>query len=443
MGLLTTGLYVPFAMVLPYIVAFYLMLSIMEDSGYLPRLATLTDTFFHRLGMHGYGIIPLFLGLGCNVPGVLATRVLETRKQRFIAATLLGISIPCMAQIAMIFGVLGPFGMRYVAAVFLTLAAVYLAAGLVLNRFVGGECPEIFLELPPYRMPGARMTLKKTWMRVRGFIMEAIPYLFLGILIVNLLYTAGILDMLGTLLAPVMEGWLGLPAGASTALLVGILRKDLAVGMLIPLGMTPAQAGDRGDDADDVLPLHCHIRGAPPGAGCERHAPFGCRHDRDGADRRRADANGAGRNFWRRTVRKKTIEEYIETIYALEKREERAQTGMIAQEIDVKPPSVTEMLRKLEKCGLIEYESYSGATLTPTGRKMACDLQKKHKTVASFLEMLGVDHEIADADACQIEHHVSPETAERLRLFVDFLRGSPFGRECMERFGRYCREQER
>ncbi|MDN7024865.1 ferrous iron transporter B [Methanoculleus sp. FWC-SCC1] len=241
MGLLTTGLYVPFAMVLPYIVAFYLTLSIMEDSGYLPRLATLTDTFFHRLGMHGYGIIPLFLGLGCNVPGVLATRVLETRKQRFIAATLLGISIPCMAQIAMIVGVLGSFGMQYVAAVFLTLAIVYLTAGLVLNRFIGGECPEIFLEIPPYRMPGARFTLKKTWMRVRGFIMEAVPYLFLGILIVNLLYTAGILDALGTLLAPLMEGWLGLPAEATTALLVGILRKDLAVGMLVPLGMTPVQ----------------------------------------------------------------------------------------------------------------------------------------------------------------------------------------------------------
>ncbi|RXE56806.1 DNA-binding protein [Methanoculleus taiwanensis] len=142
-------------------------------------------------------------------------------------------------------------------------------------------------------------------------------------------------------------------------------------------------------------------------------------------------------------MRKKTIEEYIETIDALEKREGRAQTGMIAQEIDVKPPSVTEMLRKLEKSGLVEYESYSGATLTPTGRKMACDLQKKHRTVASFLEMLGVDHGIAETDACQIEHHVSPETAERLRLFVDYLRESPFGRECTDHFDRYCRERER
>ncbi len=241
MGLLTTGLFVPFGMILPYIVAFYLMLSLLEDSGYLPRLATLADSLFHRLGMHGYGIVPLFLGLGCNVPGVLATRVLETRKQRFIAGTLLSIAVPCMAQIAMIFGVLGTFGLGYVLLVFATLAIIYVCTGLVLKRYIRGESPEIFLEIPPYRMPGAAITAKKTWMRVRGFLAEAIPYLLLGILAVNLLYTAGVLDRIAAVSAPVMEGWLGLPGEASTALLVGFLRKDLAVGMLMPLGMTALQ----------------------------------------------------------------------------------------------------------------------------------------------------------------------------------------------------------
>ena len=241
MGLLTTGLFVPFAMVLPYIVAFYLILSILEDTGYLPRRATLADTFFHRLGMHGYGIIPVFLGFGCNVPGALATRMLETKKQRFIAATLMSLAVPCMAQIAMIFGVIGPFGMRYVVLVFATLAFVYIVVGLLLNRVVPGECPEIFLEIPPYRMPGLRATATKTWMRVRGFIGEAIPYLFLGILLVNLLHAVGFLEWLALVFAPLMEVWLGLPAEATAALLVGFLRKDLAVGMLVPLGMMPEQ----------------------------------------------------------------------------------------------------------------------------------------------------------------------------------------------------------
>ncbi len=241
MGMLTTGLFVPFGMVLPYIVAFYFMLSILEDSGYLPRLATLSDNIFHKLGMHGHGIVPVFLGLGCNVPGALATRTLETRKQRFISATLMAISVPCMAQTAMIFGILGPYSILYIALVFITLVIVYVIAGLLMNRYVKGESPEIFLEIPPYRRPSFITILKKTWMRVRWFLTEAIPFLFLGVLLINVLYAVGFLQWLGSLFSPVTSGILGLPKDATTALLIGFLRKDLAVGMLLPLDMTPMQ----------------------------------------------------------------------------------------------------------------------------------------------------------------------------------------------------------
>ena len=109
-GLLTSGLYVPFAMVLPYIIAFYLMLGLLEDSGYLPRLAVLMDTIMHRLGLHGYAIIPILLGLGCNVPAILATRILESNRERFIAATLISIAVPCAALQAMILGLVGERG---------------------------------------------------------------------------------------------------------------------------------------------------------------------------------------------------------------------------------------------------------------------------------------------------------------------------------------------
>jgi ferrous iron transport protein B len=241
MGMLTTGLFVPFGMVLPYIVAFYLMLGLLEDSGYLPRLATLTDTVIHKLGMHGHGIVPMFLGLGCNVPGALASRTLETRKQRFISATLMAIAVPCMAQTAMIFGILGPYGLSYIFLVFGTLIIVFLAGGLVLGRCVKGESPEIFLEIPPYRRPSIVAISKKTWMRVRWFLTEAIPYLFLGVLLINVLYAVGFLEWLGHVFAPVIGGWFGLPEESSTALLIGFLRKDLAVGMLLPLAMTPVQ----------------------------------------------------------------------------------------------------------------------------------------------------------------------------------------------------------
>ena len=241
MGVLTTGIYVPLGMVLPYIVGFYFVLSLLEDSGYLPRLATLSDNVFHRLGMHGHAIVPLFLGLGCNVPGALATRTLETRKQRFISATLLGLAVPCTAKSAMIFGVLGTYGQRYVLLVFATLALVYAVAGLILNKVVKGESPEIFLEIPPYRMPSMNMIFKKTWMRIRWFLSEAIPFLFLGVLMVNVLYTIGFIEWIGQLFAPLMEGWLAVPKEAVAALLVGFFRKDLAVGMLLPLGLNAQQ----------------------------------------------------------------------------------------------------------------------------------------------------------------------------------------------------------
>jgi len=241
MGLLTTALYVPMGAVLPYIIAFYFTLSLLEDSGYLPRLATLVDTIFHRMGLHGYGIVPLFLGMGCNVSGVLATRNLESRKQRFIAATLLAVAVPCMGQTAMIFGILGPYGLRYVLIVFAVLALTFVAVGSILHRLTGGTSPEIFLDIPPYRRPSLRALAKKTWMRIRWFLRDALPWLFLGVLLVNVLYTAGFLSRLGDLFSPLTEGWLGLPREATTALMIGFLRKDLAVGMLLPLGMRPLQ----------------------------------------------------------------------------------------------------------------------------------------------------------------------------------------------------------
>jgi len=241
MGLLTTGLYVPIAMVLPYIFAFYLVLGFLEDSGYLPRLATLIDTLMHRLGMHGLSVIPMLLGLGCNVPGALATRILETRRQRFIAATLMAIAVPCMAQIAMIFSLVGRYGIAGLGIVFGTLFAVWITLGLILNRFIKGESPEIFMEIPPYRIPYMSSLLKKLWMRMRSFLREAIPYVLLGVLIINLLYISGIVGIIGKAAAPLVVGVLGLPKEAVGTLIMGFLRKDIAVGMLLPLGLTLKQ----------------------------------------------------------------------------------------------------------------------------------------------------------------------------------------------------------
>ena len=133
-------------------------------------------------------------------------------------------------------------------------------------------------------------------------------------------------------------------------------------------------------------------------------------------------------------MRPKTIEEYIETIFVLEQRNGRAQTGMIASRLGVKPPSITEMLQKLEREGLIHYESYTGATLTRSGKKMARELIQKHRIIADLLEIFGIDREMAEAEACQIEHHVSPETLKTLEQFVEFTRNDVATTESIRRF---------
>jgi ferrous iron transport protein B len=241
LGLLTTGFYVPLAMVLPYVFAFYFVLGFAEDSGYLPRFGVLVDNLMHRLGLHGLAIIPMMLGLGCNVPGALATRVLETRRERFIAATLMSIAVPCMALQAMIVGLVGKHGTKGLGIVFGTLFAVWIILGILLNSLIKGRSPEIFVEIPPYRVPYFMALLKKLWMRIRWFLREAIPYVLLGVLMVNILYSLGIIEWIGTLTAPVMTGILGLPKEAVGAIVIGFLRKDVAVGMLVPLGLTLKQ----------------------------------------------------------------------------------------------------------------------------------------------------------------------------------------------------------
>jgi len=240
-GLLSTGIYIPLAVVLPYITAFYFVLGILEDVGYLPRLAVLMDTLLHRVGLHGYAIIPSILGFGCNVPAIMATRILESRRERFIAATLISIAIPCAALQAMIIGLVGQQGMQYVAIVYGSLLASWVIVGLILNYAVKGFSPELIMEIPPYRFPPWRVIGEKLWLRVSGFIKEALPIVLGAVLVVNILYMLNVFDFIANITAPILTGLLGLPKETVVALAIGFLRKDVAVGMLAPLGLTAKQ----------------------------------------------------------------------------------------------------------------------------------------------------------------------------------------------------------
>lgn len=240
-GLLTTAPYVEFNMVLPYIISFYLVLGLLEDIGYLPRFALLLDSIMHKIGLHGFAIIPMLLGFGCNVPGILATRVLESKRERFIASTLISIAVPCAALQAMMIKLLGPYGFMPLLIVFSSLFFSWLVIGMALNKVLKGYSPELVLEIPSYRWPPLSIIISKLALRVKEFIIDAFPFVIVGVLVVNLLHYFNLFDVVSGVFAPVLKKILGLPKEAILPLVIGFLRKDIAAGLLIPLNLNLKQ----------------------------------------------------------------------------------------------------------------------------------------------------------------------------------------------------------
>lgn len=236
-GMLTSGLFVAIGIVLPAITAFYLYLILLEDSGYLPRLAVLIDTFLHKIGLHGFAIVPIILSLGCNVPGVAATRSLQTKKQRFMMMILLAIFIPCGAQLGVMLSLIP----EYTGFILLYLFTGFFIFGFILHKIIPGKSPEILIDIPPYRMPTLRNVTKKLWVRVKGFFTVAIPFVLLGVGLVNILYLGGVIDWMANVMSPLLTGWFGVPKETVGPLIAGFLRKDLAVAQLSAIEMTKYQ----------------------------------------------------------------------------------------------------------------------------------------------------------------------------------------------------------
>jgi ferrous iron transport protein B len=175
------------------------------------------------------------------VPAILATRILESQRERFIAATLISIAIPCAALQAMIVGLVGKEGGQYVAIVYGTLFIVWVIIGVILRHVMKGFTPELLIEMPPYRLPLWQAMLQKLWMRAYGFLKEAVPIILGAVLVINVLYSLGVFDAIANFTSPVVTGLLGLPKEAVTPIVVGFLRKDVAVGMLAPLALSAKQ----------------------------------------------------------------------------------------------------------------------------------------------------------------------------------------------------------
>ena len=219
------------AIVLPYLLPFLIGLGFLEDVGYLPRVAFLMDALMHRIGLHGKAVVPFILGYGCNVPAVMSTRMLEERRERFLAAALATL-VPCAARLAVVFGLVAFYlGPRLALGIYLFNLFVIALTGRILTKLMPEDTPGLILEIPVYRMPTLKNVLLKAWFRAREFIVEAWPILILGSAVLALLNYLQITSFFNILIRPIT--WiLGLPEQVGIPLIFGILRKELSLIML-------------------------------------------------------------------------------------------------------------------------------------------------------------------------------------------------------------------
>ncbi len=232
-GLVTLGLRYSVAIVLPIVGAFFLVFSVLEDTGYLPRLAFLADRAFKFIGLSGRAVIPVTLGFGCDTMATMVTRTLETRRERTLATLLLALAVPCSAQLGVIMGMLAskPAALGLWAGI---VAAVFLAAGWLAGRVLPGERPTFYMELPPLRVPVLSNVLAKTLARMRWYFIEVMP-LFLG---ASVLIWIGRMTGLFDILLRGIEvpiGLMGLPREAAFAFLFGFFRRDYGAAGLYDL----------------------------------------------------------------------------------------------------------------------------------------------------------------------------------------------------------------
>ena len=224
------------AIVVPYILVFYLMLSVLEDTGYLVRVVSLLDGIMHRMGLHGRAVIPIVVGYGCNVPAILATRTMGSRRERLILSVLITISVPCSAQTAIIIGTVGNYaGPAWALLIFVIMIMLLVVLGYALHRTMRFEPSQLMLEIPELRMPTLGQTLHKTIIRIGEFLTIAFPLLLVGSIALEVLMAEGVLQRLVDPAEPFITGILGLPAVTVIALVFGILRKEMAIQMLMVL----------------------------------------------------------------------------------------------------------------------------------------------------------------------------------------------------------------
>jgi ferrous iron transport protein B len=234
-GLITMALTYAIAIVLPIVGFFFFAFGLLEDSGYLPRLAVMVNRVFKVMGLNGKAVLPMILGLGCDTMATLTTRILETKKERLLVTFLLALGVPCSAQLGVVLGMVSGISGISTAIWLGTMVGVLFLVGYLAAKLLPGEPSDFVLELPPIRVPQITNILVKTLARVQWYLKEAVPLFALGTLILFVAHKIGMLTFIQKISDPIVVGFLGLPSKAAEALIIGFLRRDYGAAGLFML----------------------------------------------------------------------------------------------------------------------------------------------------------------------------------------------------------------
>ncbi|NLJ58982.1 MAG: ferrous iron transporter B [Tissierellia bacterium] len=240
-GILIKGIEWPFALILPYVFLFYLVISFLEDSGYLPRIGVLMDAVLSRLGVQGGSMIPLLLGYGCAVPAIISTRSATSKKERLIVTLMISFGIPCVSQTGAFISLLGDYSILMLIAVYLISFLVIVAVSKFADKAIKGKTDPMVIEIPNLLIPERKSYFRKLKMRMKHFFYDAEVPMLMGVILAAIVVETGILIRVSEWIEPLVVNWLGLPKEASLSLILGIIRRELAVLPLLEMNLNGLQ----------------------------------------------------------------------------------------------------------------------------------------------------------------------------------------------------------
>jgi len=239
-GGITAGL----TLIIPFVIPFYLLLAIVEDSGILTRVAFMMDSAMHKMGLHGKALIPIILGYGCNVPAIHACKIMETRRERLLAAFAITFA-PCSARTIILFGMVGLFvGIHWALLLYVVDILIIFAVGRIAMKAIPGKSTGLIMEMSSFKTPSLKVVLKQTWSRTKSIIYVVFPIYIAGSALIQVMYALNLLTPISDALVPLTVTWLGLPASAGILLILGTVRKEFVlVGAVAILGTTNLLVG--------------------------------------------------------------------------------------------------------------------------------------------------------------------------------------------------------